>query len=131
MTNPTVRLFRAIYFASERERGVTAKDKMTHALCSLAVLVPGPAVRTLALKACERYCESSGSNNFPLVCRAAAATIRAIAVRAASYSEYGNRGDVNQREHFCTDGIHNKGLERAYAIHLQSATCSDCDIAVG
>eukprot|EP00585_Thalassiosira_rotula_P003564 CAMPEP_0196151792 /NCGR_PEP_ID=MMETSP0910-20130528/34290_1 /TAXON_ID=49265 /ORGANISM="Thalassiosira rotula, Strain GSO102" /LENGTH=55 /DNA_ID=CAMNT_0041415229 /DNA_START=31 /DNA_END=195 /DNA_ORIENTATION=- len=55
MSNPTVRLLRALYFASERERGVTAKDKMTHALGSLAELAPGKAVRILALKACERY----------------------------------------------------------------------------
>jgi proteasome component ECM29 len=94
MSNPTVRLLRAIYFASERERGVTAKDKMTHALGSLATLAPGPAVRTLALKACERYCESSGSNNNPSVRKAAAATIRAIAVRASNHMADGGPNDI-------------------------------------
>ncbi|KAL7549336.1 LOW QUALITY PROTEIN: hypothetical protein ACHAWF_012606 [Thalassiosira exigua] len=79
MSNPTVRLLRALYFASERERGATAKDKMTHALGSLAELAPGKAVRILALKACERYSESSGSSNDPGVRKAAASTIRAIA----------------------------------------------------
>ena len=49
-TNPSVRLFRALYFASERERGVASKDRMTHALGSLAELVPSKAVRTLAAK---------------------------------------------------------------------------------
>jgi proteasome component ECM29 len=94
MSNPTVRLLRAIYFASERERGITAKDKMTHALGSLATLAPGPAVRSLALKACERYCESSGSNNDPSIRKAAAATIRAIAVRASNHMADGGPKDV-------------------------------------
>jgi proteasome component ECM29 len=44
-SNPSVRLFRALYFASERERGASSKDRMTHALGSLAELVPGKAVR--------------------------------------------------------------------------------------
>eukprot|EP00584_Thalassiosira_punctigera_P018638 CAMPEP_0172559748 /NCGR_PEP_ID=MMETSP1067-20121228/85506_1 /TAXON_ID=265564 ORGANISM="Thalassiosira punctigera, Strain Tpunct2005C2" /NCGR_SAMPLE_ID=MMETSP1067 /ASSEMBLY_ACC=CAM_ASM_000444 /LENGTH=976 /DNA_ID=CAMNT_0013349411 /DNA_START=13 /DNA_END=2940 /DNA_ORIENTATION=- len=94
MSNPTVRLLRALYFASERERGVTAKDKMTHALGSLAELAPGMAVRILSLKACERYCESSGSNNDPSVRKAAAATIRAVAVRASSHLADGGPKDI-------------------------------------
>lgn len=49
-SNPSVRLFRALYFASERERGAASKDRMTHALGSLAELIPGKAVRTLAAK---------------------------------------------------------------------------------
>lgn len=47
-TNPTVRLLRALYYASEKERGASSKDKMTHALGSLAELAPGKAVRALA-----------------------------------------------------------------------------------
>lgn len=94
MTNPTVRLLRALYFASERERGVTAKDKMTHALGSLAQLAPGKAVRALASKACERYCESSGGNNDPFIRKAAAATIRAFAVRASLHLTDGGPNDV-------------------------------------
>lgn len=94
MSNPTVRLLRALYFASERERGTTAKDKMTHALGSLAELAPGKAVRILALKACERYCESSGSNNDPSIRKAAAATVRAIAVRASTHLQDGGPKDI-------------------------------------
>jgi len=94
MSNPTVRLLRALYFASERERGATAKDKMTHALGSLAELAPGKAVRILSLKACERYSESSGSNNDPSIRKAAAATIRAIAVRASNHMADGGPKDI-------------------------------------
>lgn len=94
MANPTVRLLRAIYFASERERGVTAKDKMTHALGSLAELAPGKAVRILALKACERYSESSGSNNDPSIRKAAAATIRSISCRASHHLQNGGPRDI-------------------------------------
>lgn len=49
--NPSVRLLRALYYASERERGASSKDRMTHAMGSLAELVPGKATRTLAAKA--------------------------------------------------------------------------------
>ena len=94
MANPTVRLLRALYFASERERGTTAKDKMTHALGSLAEMAPGKAVRILALKACERYSESSGSNNDPSIRKAAAQTIRAIAVRASGHLADGGPKDI-------------------------------------
>ena len=93
-TNPTVRLLRALYFASERERGAASKDKMTHALGSLAELAPGKAVRTLAAKACERYSESSGSNSDSAVRRAASATIRSICVRASSQMQDGGSNDV-------------------------------------
>jgi len=67
---------------------------MTHALGSLAELAPGKAVRILALKACERYCESSGSNNDPSVRKAAAATIRAVAVRASNHLADGGPKDI-------------------------------------
>ena len=93
-TNPTVRLLRAIYFASEKERGATAKDKMTHALGSLSMIAPAKAVRILAVKACERYCEASGSNNNPSLRRAAAATVRAIVVRASNHLKDGGPRDV-------------------------------------
>ena len=93
-TNPTVRLLRAIYFASEKERGATAKDKMTHALGSLSTIAPAKAVRILAVKACERYCEASGSNNDPSLRRAAAATVRAIVVRASNHLKDGGPKDV-------------------------------------
>lgn len=92
-SNPTVRLLRAIYFASERERGATA-DKMTHALGSIAMIAPAKAVRILAVKACERYCEASGSNNNPSLRRAAAATVRAIVVRASNHLKDGGPRDV-------------------------------------
>jgi len=93
-TNPTVRLLRAIYFASEKERGATAKDKMTHALGSIAMIAPAKAVRILAVQACERYCEASGSNNNPSLRRAAAATVRAIVVRASNHLKDGGPRDV-------------------------------------
>ena len=110
MSNPTVRLFRALYFASEREKGALAKDKMIHSLGSLAELTPGKAVRTLSVKACDRYNESSGSNNDDNVRRAAAATCRAIAVRAPSHLIEGGPGDVWVRKVLPTAyiGMHDK-----------------------
>lgn len=92
--NPTVRLLRALYYASERERGVTAKDKMTHALGNLAALAPGSSVRQLVIKACKRYCESSGSNNDPSARKAAAATVRAIVVRSSNQLYDGGPNDI-------------------------------------
>lgn len=41
ISNPTVRLLRALYFASEREQGTGARDKMIHAFGNLAALAPG------------------------------------------------------------------------------------------
>ena len=110
MSNPTVRLFRALYFASERERGALAKDKMIHSLGSLAELTPGKAVRTLSVNAVDRYNESSGSNNDENVRRAAAATCRAIAVRAPSHLIDGGPGDVWIRKVLPTAyiGMHDK-----------------------
>ncbi|KAL9183329.1 hypothetical protein ACHAXT_005116 [Thalassiosira profunda] len=39
----------------------------------------------------------------------------------APYADYGNRGDVNEREHFDTDGIHNQGLGKGkvYSFYSQ------------
>jgi len=62
-SNPTVRLLRALYFASERERGNAARDKMTHAFGNLAALAPGSSVRSLSLRLCERYKGATGSND--------------------------------------------------------------------
>ena len=62
-TNPTVRLLRALYFASEREKGNAARDKMTHAFGNLAALAPGSSVRSLAIRLCERYKNATGSND--------------------------------------------------------------------
>jgi proteasome component ECM29 len=62
-SNPTVRLLRALYFASEREQGAGARDKMTHAFGNLAALAPGTSVRSLALRLCERYTLATGSND--------------------------------------------------------------------
>lgn len=72
--NPTVRLLRALYYASERERGAGAKDKMSHALGTLAALAPGSSVRSLAVRLCQRYNSAVGGthdgklvgNNFAL-----------------------------------------------------------------
>eukprot|EP00978_Attheya_sp_CCMP212_P004710 scaffold10348_cov54-Attheya_sp.AAC.3 len=92
--NPTVRLLRALYFASERERGTAARDKMAHALGSLAALAPGQSVRSLSLRACERYSGAMGSNDDPAARRAAAAAIRSIAVRASDQFSDGGPGNV-------------------------------------
>jgi len=93
-TNPTVRLLRALYFASERERGVGARDKMAHALGNLAALSPGPSVRALALRACERYNGATGNNDDPAARRAAAAALRALACRSTSQFSDGGSNDV-------------------------------------
>jgi len=93
-TNPTVRLLRALYFASEKERGVGAKDKMSHALGNLASLSPGQSVRSLVLKACNRYTSATGSNEDPAVRRSAAAAVRAVVVRAGNQLSDGGPNDI-------------------------------------
>lgn len=93
-TNPTVRLLRALYFASERERGVAARDKMSHALGNLAALSPGQTVRSLALRACDRYTTATGNNDDPATRRAAAAAVRAIVVRAPNQVVDGGANEV-------------------------------------
>lgn len=92
--NPSVRLLRALYYASERERASASKDKMFHALGSLAALCPGPSVRSLALRACERYNRSNGSFDDPASRRAAASAIRAIVIRASDQLGDGGNGDI-------------------------------------
>jgi proteasome component ECM29 len=92
--NPTVRLLRAFYFASERERGQGAKDKMIHALGNLASHCPGSSVRSLAIRACERYNASTGNNHDAASRRAAASTLRAIAVRASNQFADGGNSDI-------------------------------------
>lgn len=93
-TNPAVRLLRAFYFASERERGTGAKDKMIHALGNLAALCPPSSVRSLAVRACERYRSSTGNNFDPASRRAAAAALRTIAIRAPGHYSDGGKADV-------------------------------------
>eukprot|EP00592_Proboscia_alata_P011054 CAMPEP_0194364980 /NCGR_PEP_ID=MMETSP0174-20130528/12930_1 /TAXON_ID=216777 /ORGANISM="Proboscia alata, Strain PI-D3" /LENGTH=2864 /DNA_ID=CAMNT_0039139339 /DNA_START=143 /DNA_END=8734 /DNA_ORIENTATION=+ len=92
--NPTVRLLRALYAASERERGPTARDKMAHALGSIAALAPGSSVRSLAIRACEKYNRSTGSNNDLAARKASASALRAIAIRAPSQFANGGNHDV-------------------------------------
>lgn len=79
-----MRLLRALYFASEREHGQGARDKMAHALGNLAAISPGQSVRSLALRACERYSGATGNNDDPAARRAAAAALRALATRASN-----------------------------------------------
>ena len=93
-TNPSVRLLRALYFASEREHGQAARDKMSHALGNLAGLCPGSSVRSLALRACDRYNSSNGNNDDPAARRAAAIALRSIAVRASNQFSDGGSSDV-------------------------------------
>ena len=94
ISNPSVRLLRAFYFASERERGIAAKDKMIHALGNLAAICPATSVRSLAVRACDRYRYSTGNNFDPSSRRAAAAALRTIAVRASNVFSDGGRGDI-------------------------------------
>lgn len=93
-TNPSVRLLRALYFASEREHGQGARDKMAHALGNLAALCPGSAVRVLASKACEKYNSSTGNNDDPASRRASAAALRSIAVRATNQLTDGGKSNI-------------------------------------
>lgn len=97
-TNPTVRLLRALYFASERERGIAAKDKMSHALGNLASLSPGQTVRSLAVRACDRYSAATGNNDDTSVRRAAAAAVRAIVVRAPNQVTDGGPNEIWSRK---------------------------------
>jgi proteasome component ECM29 len=92
--NPSVRLIRALFFASERERGAAAKDKMIHALGNLAVHCPAVSVRNLAIRACDSYRQATGNNYDYNSRRAAAATLRTIAVRATEHFGDGGSSDV-------------------------------------
>lgn len=92
--NPSVRLLRALYFASERERGQSARDRMAHALGNLARLAPGSSVRALAVRACIRYNSSCGNHDDPLARRAAAAALRSMVVRASNQVSDGGNGDI-------------------------------------
>ena len=67
---------------------------MTNALGNLASLSPGQSVRSLSNKACERYMNATGSNDDVAARRAAAAALRAIAVRASSQFSDGGPGDI-------------------------------------
>jgi len=91
--NPSVSLLRALYWASERERGQAARDKYAHACGNLAGLCPGSSVRSLALKASQKYNKSTGSNDDPSARKAAALTLRAIAVRASH--QFGDGGPAD------------------------------------
>jgi proteasome component ECM29 len=93
-TNPSIRLLRALYFASERERGQAARDKMAHALGNIASLCPGGSVRSLALRACTRYNSSTGNNDDPAARRAAAVALRSMAVRASNQFSDGGNSDI-------------------------------------
>lgn len=96
--NSSVQLLRAIYYVSERERSNSAKIKMVHALGNLAVLCPGPSVRSLALRACNRYTLATGNSFDPLSRKTAALTLRAIAVRASNHFTDGGKSDIWRRK---------------------------------
>lgn len=90
-TNPTVRLLRALYYASEMEHGQGARDKMALAQGNLAAIAPGSTVRSVAVRACDNYKRSTGSNDNPAARRAAAAdALRTISVRASNQFSDGN-----------------------------------------
>jgi proteasome component ECM29 len=93
-SNPSVRLLRALYNASERERTAASRDRLIHSLGSLASVCPGVSVRSLALKAYQKYNSSTGGNDDPLARSAAAASLRSIAVRASNQLADGGKMDV-------------------------------------
>ena len=93
-TNPSVSLLRALYSASERERGQAARDKYAHACGNLAALCPGSSVRSLAFRASDKYNSSTGSNDDPAARKAAAITLRAIAVKASNQFRDGGNSDI-------------------------------------
>jgi len=94
-SNPTVRLLRALYYASERERGNGAKNKMSHALGNLSALAPGTSVRSLALKLCSRYVSAAGgTNDDPVARNAVANALRAIAIRASNQFSDGGSNNI-------------------------------------
>eukprot|EP00934_Nitzschia_sp_Nitz4_P006344 Nitzschia sp. Nitz4//scaffold36_size144017//17459//24583//NITZ4_003068-RA/size144017-snap-gene-0.188-mRNA-1//1//CDS//3329549402//6334//frame0 len=93
-SNPSVSLLRALYSASERERGQAARDKYAHAFGSLAALCPGPSVRSLALRATEKYKFATGSNDDPAVRKVAAGSLRSIAVKASNQFSDGGNADI-------------------------------------
>ena len=67
---------------------------MAHALGNLASIAPGQSVRSLALRACERYTNATGNNDDPAARRAAAAALRAMAVRASNQLADGGPRDI-------------------------------------
>lgn len=93
-SNPSVRLLRALYYASERERTLASRDRLVHSLGSLASVCPGASVRSLALKACRKYSSSTGSNDDPIARSAAAASLRSIAVRASNQLADGGKMNI-------------------------------------
>lgn len=93
-SNPTVRLLRALYYASEREQGSGARRKMTHAFGNLAALAPSASVRSLALRLLRRYERATGANDDPTARTAAAAGLRAISVRASNQFSDGGPKDI-------------------------------------
>jgi proteasome component ECM29 len=95
--NPSVRLLRGLYYASERERTSASKEKMIHALGNLSGLCPGSSVRALAVRACKRYKFFTGNNEDQASKRAAASAIRAIAVRSSHHMRVGGDADVWRR----------------------------------
>eukprot|EP00551_Chaetoceros_affinis_P007513 CAMPEP_0203684740 /NCGR_PEP_ID=MMETSP0090-20130426/48190_1 /ASSEMBLY_ACC=CAM_ASM_001088 /TAXON_ID=426623 /ORGANISM="Chaetoceros affinis, Strain CCMP159" /LENGTH=1703 /DNA_ID=CAMNT_0050553919 /DNA_START=614 /DNA_END=5725 /DNA_ORIENTATION=+ len=93
-SNPTVRLLRALYYASEREQGTGARTKMIFAFGNLAALAPGSSVRSLALRLCQRYELATGSNDDPAARVAVATALRAISVRASNQFGDGGSNDI-------------------------------------
>jgi proteasome component ECM29 len=89
--NPSVSLLRALYAASEREKGTASREKYSTALGHLAALCSGSVVRILALRACEKYNAATGSNDDPAIRKAAALMLRNVAVKASNqFSDGGN-----------------------------------------
>ena len=93
-TNPSVRLLRALYYASERETGEEARRKMAHAFGNLASVCPPKSVRSIALRAAGSYNKHFGNFDSVKMRKAAAFALRSIAVRASNQFSDGGNTDV-------------------------------------
>lgn len=94
VSNPSVRLLRALYYASEREKTSTSRDRLVYALGNLSGLCPASSVRSIAIKACHNYNRSSGSSDDPVSRKASAMMLRSIVVRAQNQVKDGGKNDV-------------------------------------
>ena len=96
--NPScVKLLRALYFASEKERGTAARDKIVFALGNLAGLAPEGAVRVLIGRLCDNYEHACGGNGSLVGRRASSAAVAAIASRSPVCFGDGGKMDIFAR----------------------------------
>ena len=92
-----VKLLRALYFASERERGAATREKLTFALGNLSSLAPEGPVRVLIRNLCDNYERASASNGSVASKRAASGAVSAIAGRSPVVFADGGKADLFAR----------------------------------